>query len=82
MLPALPSARSAPIGDRQLAQLIQIATDAQSGNTDEARAEWLVSCCGPLLTELQNRRAFMAALEPAAIGTNIAFLPQHPQNRA
>lgn len=66
---------SAPIADRQLAQLIQIATDALSGNTDELRAEWLISCCATLLQELQTRRAFMAGLSPAVSGDNIAFLP-------
>ena len=55
----IPYARPAPVGDRQLDQLILISHDAQHGNTDEARAEWLLSCTPALLEELRARRAAM-----------------------
>lgn len=58
-------ARPAPIGDRQLDQLIQIGKDAQHGNTDEPRLEWLISCAPQLLEELRTRRA----LDPAPATT-------------
>jgi len=54
-------ARPAPIGDRQLDQLIQIGLDYQHGNTDEARLEWLLGAVPQLLQELRTRRA----LDPA-----------------
>lgn len=50
-------ARPMPIGDRQLDQLIQVGIDAQHGNSDEARIEWLISCTPQLLQELRARRA-------------------------
>lgn len=58
--PFIPNARPHSIGDRQLDQLALIAEDARMGNTTQAEAEWLLSSCGPLLRELQSRRAVMA----------------------
>lgn len=67
-------ARPAPIGDRQLDQLVLIAHDAQSGNTDEARAEWLLSCAPALLEELRARRAAMGNLP---LGQNVIVIGPH-----
>ncbi len=58
--PFIPNARPHSIGDRQLDQLAQLGDDARMGNITPAEAEWLLSSCGPLLRELQARRAAMA----------------------
>ena len=59
--PFIPNARPHSIGDRQLDQLALIAEDARMGNATEAESEWLITSCGPLLRELQLRRAAMAS---------------------
>lgn len=58
--PFIPNARPHSIGERQLDQLAQLGEDARMGNVTPAEAEWLLSSCGPLLRELQMRRAAMA----------------------
>lgn len=58
--PFIPNARPHSVGDRQLDQLALIAEDARMGNSTQAEAEWLLSVAGPLLRELQARRAAMA----------------------
>jgi hypothetical protein len=58
--PFIPNARPHSIDDRLLAQLAQLGDDARSGNLTQAEAEWLITSCGPLLRELQMRRAAMA----------------------
>jgi hypothetical protein len=68
---AVAYARPAPIGNRQLDQLILIAKDAQFGNTDEARAEWLLSCAPALLEELRARRAAEDLRDHAAVPDNL-----------
>lgn len=56
---AIPHARPAPIGDRELATLRRIAHDSRHSLASQAEAEWLISACGPLLDELASRRAIM-----------------------
>ncbi len=58
--PFIPNARPHAIDDRLLAQLAQLGDDARAGNVTQAEAEWLLASCGPLLRELQMRRAVMA----------------------
>jgi hypothetical protein len=59
--PFIPNARPHSIDDRQLSQLAQLGDDARMGNVSPAEAEWLLTSCGPLLRELQARRAAMAS---------------------
>lgn len=68
----IPKARPAPVDDRTLATLTQIAFDAQSGNCSPAEAEWLLNCAGPLLKELADHRA---AAKRASAHANVVALP-------
>lgn len=72
--PFIPHARPHSIGDRQLDQLALIAEDARMGNTTHAEAEWLLSSCGPLLRELQQRRAVMAQAGLHIAHSNVVVL--------
>jgi hypothetical protein len=81
------NARPAPIDDRLLAQLAQIAHDAPKSLASEAECEWLLSTIGPLLDELQSRRTAMArtdaTLAMAKFGhPNIVSLSHRGQPRA
>lgn len=78
---AVPFARSAPIADRQLDQLIQIAEDANHGNTDPARADWLMSVAANLLRELAARRAFMGSIKATVVADKIVFFPSPVPSR-
>ena len=69
------NARPAPIADRQLAQLRRVAHDARNGLTSEAEAEWLLSCAGPLLDELAQRRVLMADWPAQLDLSNVITLP-------
>ncbi len=72
--PFIPNARPHSIGDRQLDQLAQLGEDARMGNLTQAEAEWLLSCCGPLLRELQARRAVMAEAGLRLAPSNVVTL--------
>lgn len=69
------NARPRPIDDRTLATLRRVGHDAAIGECTEAEAEWLLSCCGPLLDELARRRAAMAGLPQVADLSNVIILP-------
>lgn len=72
-----PPARPAPVSDRQLHQIRNIAYDAARGDASRGEAEWLLACCGPLLDELIAHRSLhagIARLDPGA--DNIILL--HP----
>jgi hypothetical protein len=70
----VPNARSAQIGDRELATLRRIAHDARHELAGQAEAEWLISACGPLLDELAQRRAAMAELPLQIDLSNVVIL--------
>ena len=72
--PFIPNARPASIDDRQLAQLAQLGDDARMGNVTQAEGEWLVVSCGPLLRELQMRRAAMARAGIPIEGSNVVVI--------
>lgn len=72
--PFIPNARPHSIGDRQLDQLAQLGEDARMGNVTQAEAEWLLSSCGPLLRELQQRRAAMAQAGLQIAQSNVVVL--------
>lgn len=65
MFPHIPKARPAPVDDRTLATLTQIARDAQHGNCSPAEAEWLIATAAPLLDELAQHRRAQATLAAA-----------------
>lgn len=69
------NARSRPIDDRTLAVLRRVAHDAPASMATEAEAEWLLSAVGPLLDELAQRRAAMAALPVEVDLSNVVILP-------
>lgn len=71
--PVLP-AQSAPIDDRFLGQIRNIAYAARRGDLTQAEAELLLNTVGPLLDELILHRAMIAGL--AANGANILQLPR------
>lgn len=73
--PFIPNARPHSINDRELDQLAQLGEDARMGNVTVAEAEWVLSCCGPLLRELQMRRAAMARAGLLVDMSNIITLP-------
>lgn len=73
MFPHIPKARPAPVDDRVLAQLTQVARDAQHGNTTQAEAEWLISATAPLLEELACYRKIYGTA--AITGGNVIALP-------
>jgi hypothetical protein len=72
--PFIPNARPHSIDDRLLGQLAQLAEDARVGNATQAEAEWLLSSCGPLLRELQTRRAVMAHAGLPVDGSNVVVI--------
>ncbi len=72
--PFIPLARPASIDDRQLAQLAQLGDDARMGNLTQAEGEWLIVSCGPLLRELQMRRAAMARAGMRVDGSNVVAI--------
>lgn len=72
--PFIPNARPHSIDDRQLDQIAQLGDDARMGNITKAEAEWLLSSCGPLLRELQARRAVMAAAGLRLATSNVVVL--------
>lgn len=74
--PFIPNARPASIDDRQLAQLAQLGDDARMGNCTGAEAEWLLVSCGPLLRELQMRRAAMARAGLPVDASNVVVIGQ------
>ncbi len=74
--PFIPNARPASIDDRQLSQLAQLGDDARMGNVTQAEAEWLLVSCGPLLRELQMRRAAMARAGLPDDAANVVILGQ------
>jgi hypothetical protein len=61
--PFIPQARPMAINDRELATLTQLALDSRMGNITSAEAEWVLTAAGPLMQELQARRAAMASLQ-------------------
>lgn len=73
--PFIPNARPHSINDRELDQLAQLGEDARMGNITWAEAEWVLSSCGPLLRELQMRRAAMARAGLQVDMSNIITLP-------
>lgn len=75
MFTHIPKARPAPVDDRVLASLTQIAIDAQSGNCSPAEAEWLITTCAPLLQELACYRAAAAATAVAGQSATVIALP-------
>lgn len=75
MVPNIQNARPLPIDDRTLATLRRIGHDAAIGECTQAEAEWLLSCCGPLLDELARRRAAMALQPQVADLSNVVILP-------
>ena len=74
--PFIPNARPHAIDDRQLNQLAQLADDARMGNITEAEAEWVLISCGPLLRELQTRRAVMARAGLPVDTANVVVIGQ------
>jgi hypothetical protein len=72
--PFIPNARPYSIDDRQLDQLAQLGEDARMGNCTRAEAEWVLSCCGPLLRELQSRRRAMAQAGMAVDMSNVVVI--------
>ena len=75
MVPHIQNARPLPIDDRTLATLRRIGHDAAIGECTPAEAEWLLSCCGPLLDELASRRAAMATQPQLVDLSNVVILP-------
>lgn len=74
--PFIPNARPHAISDRELDQLAQLGEDARMGNISAAEAEWLLSCCGPLLRELQRRRAMFHRGPNAELQNVVALGPR------
>jgi hypothetical protein len=74
--PFIPNARPHAINDRQLDQLAQLGEDARHGNVTQAEAEWVLSTCGPLLRELQMRRAVMARAGLPIEASNVVVIGQ------
>lgn len=74
--PFIPNARPHSIDDRLLSQLAQLGDDARMGNVTPAEAEWLLSTCGPLLRELQMRRAVMARAGLPVDAPNVVVIGQ------
>lgn len=72
MFPHIPKARPAPVDDRTLATLTQIAHGARTGDCSPAEAEWLLTTAAALLEELACRRATDAA---RTAGATIIALP-------
>lgn len=72
---AVPNARPAPIGDRELATLRRIAHDSRHSLASAAEAEWLISAAGPLLNELAQRRSVMAEWPVQPVLDNVIILP-------
>ncbi len=69
------NARPRPVDDRSLSILAKTAHEAAAGICDAAKAEWLLSCAGPLLDELIQRRAAMAELPVMVDTSNVVTLP-------
>jgi hypothetical protein len=61
---------------KQLNQLAQLADDARMGNITEAEAEWVLISCGPLVRELQTRRAVMARAGLPVDTANVVVIGQ------
>lgn len=74
--PFIPNARPHAIDDRLLGQLAQLGDDARMGNLTVAEAEWLLASCGPLLRELQTRRAVMARAGLPFDASNVIVIGQ------
>ena len=74
--PFIPNARPHAIDDRLLDQLAQLGEDARHGNLTQAEAEWLLASCGPLLRELQTRRAVMARAGIPVEAPNVVVIGQ------
>lgn len=72
--PFIPNARPHSIDDRLLDQLAQVAEDLRVGNATAAEGEWLMSTCGPLLRELQTRRAVMHKAGLPLDGHNVVVI--------
>lgn len=68
-------ARSAPISNRFLHQIRNLAYSARRGDVTEAEAELVLHTAGPLLDELIARRRAMAGLAPIDGTGNIVTLP-------
>ncbi len=73
--PTIAQARPVPVTDRMLRQLTAVAHSARNGMASEAECEWLLSVAGPLMDELQQRRAYMAGLAQGDEFANVISMP-------